>query len=231
MGGRYTVCLVVAHALLITWGYAVTAHTDVVSQTEHAAAQLPGRAHGDRRRAAARRGRRRSRPGPRGGGCATRPGTSCTSTPTSPSRWRSATSSPTGADFIDNRPARVAVVAAVPRRRRRDPLVPVRRAGPAGVAAPDAGAARSTPRRPAWCRVVRHRSAPGRARRAGRAVLPVALPDPRAVVGAPTRTRCPPRRCPIGCASPSKDLGDHSAGTGPAAARARGSSPRARTAR
>src|SRR3954452_7772031 len=32
-GGRYTVCLVVAHALLITWGYAVTAHTNVVSQT------------------------------------------------------------------------------------------------------------------------------------------------------------------------------------------------------
>jgi predicted ferric reductase len=32
-GGRYTVSLVVAHALLITWGYAVTAHTDVVAQT------------------------------------------------------------------------------------------------------------------------------------------------------------------------------------------------------
>ena len=33
MGGRYTVSLVVAHALLIIWGYAVTAHTDVISQT------------------------------------------------------------------------------------------------------------------------------------------------------------------------------------------------------
>jgi predicted ferric reductase len=33
MGGRYTVCLVVAHALLITWGYAVTGHTNVISQT------------------------------------------------------------------------------------------------------------------------------------------------------------------------------------------------------
>ncbi|HEX9041547.1 MAG TPA: ferredoxin reductase family protein [Trebonia sp.] len=33
-GGRYTVWLVVAHALLITWGYAVTAHTGVVSQTK-----------------------------------------------------------------------------------------------------------------------------------------------------------------------------------------------------
>src|SRR5215469_12562780 len=34
MGGLYTVGLVVAHALLITWGYAVTAHTNVVSQTK-----------------------------------------------------------------------------------------------------------------------------------------------------------------------------------------------------
>src|SRR3954469_24092294 len=33
-GGRYTVCLVIAHGLLIVWGYAVTAHTDVVSQTK-----------------------------------------------------------------------------------------------------------------------------------------------------------------------------------------------------
>ena len=32
-GGRYVVSLVVAHGLLITWGYAVTAHTNVVSET------------------------------------------------------------------------------------------------------------------------------------------------------------------------------------------------------
>jgi predicted ferric reductase len=32
MGGKYTVGLVVAHGLLITWGYAVTAHTTVVHQ-------------------------------------------------------------------------------------------------------------------------------------------------------------------------------------------------------
>ena len=31
-GGRYTIGLVVAHALLITWGYAVTAHTTVIHQ-------------------------------------------------------------------------------------------------------------------------------------------------------------------------------------------------------
>ncbi|HSP39231.1 MAG TPA: ferredoxin reductase family protein [Frankiaceae bacterium] len=34
MGGRYTVGLVVEHALLIIWGYAISAHTDVVSQTK-----------------------------------------------------------------------------------------------------------------------------------------------------------------------------------------------------
>ena len=34
MGGRYTVGLVVAHALLILWGYAVTAHTSVVGQAK-----------------------------------------------------------------------------------------------------------------------------------------------------------------------------------------------------
>jgi ferredoxin-NADP reductase len=33
MGGRYTVSLSVAHTLLIIWGYALTAHTNVVSQT------------------------------------------------------------------------------------------------------------------------------------------------------------------------------------------------------
>jgi predicted ferric reductase len=33
MGGRYTVCLSVAHTLLIIWGYAVTAHTNVVHET------------------------------------------------------------------------------------------------------------------------------------------------------------------------------------------------------
>jgi predicted ferric reductase len=32
-GGRYSVSLVVAHAVLITWGYAVAAHTSVVGQT------------------------------------------------------------------------------------------------------------------------------------------------------------------------------------------------------
>jgi predicted ferric reductase len=33
MGGRYTVCLAVAHTLLIIWGYAVSAHRGVVNET------------------------------------------------------------------------------------------------------------------------------------------------------------------------------------------------------
>jgi predicted ferric reductase len=33
MGGRYTVSLIVAHGLLITWGYSVTAHTNVIHQS------------------------------------------------------------------------------------------------------------------------------------------------------------------------------------------------------
>ena len=33
MGGRYTVSLAVAHTLLIIWGYAVSAHTNVVHET------------------------------------------------------------------------------------------------------------------------------------------------------------------------------------------------------
>ena len=34
MGGRYVVSLVVAHGLLITWGYAVSAHTGVLTQAK-----------------------------------------------------------------------------------------------------------------------------------------------------------------------------------------------------
>jgi predicted ferric reductase len=40
-GGRYTVSLVVAHGLLITWGYAVTAHTSVVRQSKTLLASYP----------------------------------------------------------------------------------------------------------------------------------------------------------------------------------------------
>jgi predicted ferric reductase len=41
MGGRYTVCLVVAHATLITWGYSVSAHTGVVHQTSELLLSYP----------------------------------------------------------------------------------------------------------------------------------------------------------------------------------------------
>jgi predicted ferric reductase len=42
MGGRYTVSLVVAHGLLITWGYAVEAHTGVISQAGTLLMSYPG---------------------------------------------------------------------------------------------------------------------------------------------------------------------------------------------
>ncbi len=41
MGGRYVVCVVVAHGLLILWGYALEAHTTVVSETAALLTQYP----------------------------------------------------------------------------------------------------------------------------------------------------------------------------------------------
>ena len=41
MGGRYIVSLVFAHGLLIIWGYAVGAHTSVVSETATLLTQYP----------------------------------------------------------------------------------------------------------------------------------------------------------------------------------------------
>ncbi len=41
MGGRYVVSLVVAHGLLIVWGYAVQAHTGVVSESATLLTQYP----------------------------------------------------------------------------------------------------------------------------------------------------------------------------------------------
>jgi len=41
MGGRYVVSIVVAHGLLIIWGYAVTAHTNVISESGALLTQYP----------------------------------------------------------------------------------------------------------------------------------------------------------------------------------------------
>jgi predicted ferric reductase len=41
MGGRYVVSIIVAHGLLIVWGYAVTAHTSVVSESATLLTQYP----------------------------------------------------------------------------------------------------------------------------------------------------------------------------------------------
>ena len=41
MGGRYVVSIIVAHALLIIWGYAVTAHENVLSESATLVTQYP----------------------------------------------------------------------------------------------------------------------------------------------------------------------------------------------
>jgi predicted ferric reductase len=41
MGGRYVVCVIVAHGLLILWGYALEAHTTVLSETATLLTQYP----------------------------------------------------------------------------------------------------------------------------------------------------------------------------------------------
>ena len=230
MGGRYMVSLVVAHALLIIWGYAVTAHTDVVSADRDAADQLPGRADGDGRRPAARRRRRRL--GPRGARRRMRYET-----------WyylhlytylaialAFSHQFATGADFIDNLAARVAwsalylVVAALssgtgssPRSGRRCGTgcgsAGVRRGGAGVVSVYISG---------------RHldelRAEPG-------PVLPLAVPRPAACGGRRTRTRCPRRRAPdllrITVKDARRPQRARCAGCGPAP----GCSPRARTAR
>ena len=93
--GRLLCWVISGHVLFIIWGYAVAAHDECGQRDGTLLTTYPdvlmatvgwflllGVA-----------GSRRC--GPRAAGCATRPGTTCTSTPTWRSRWRSATSSPT----------------------------------------------------------------------------------------------------------------------------------------
>jgi predicted ferric reductase len=101
MGGRYVVGLVTGHALLIIWGYAVTAHTGVISEADTLLTSYPDvlmatvaaflllgvgivSARAARRRlqydtwyylhlyTTARRSRAAGRPGPRGPRCTSR---------------------------------------------------------------------------------------------------------------------------------------------------------------
>jgi len=92
MGGRYTVSLVVAHATLITWGYSITGHTNVVHQTSALLLSYPDVLMATVAGGllvmvgvvSARAARRRLR---------YETWSCCTSIPTSRWRWRSATSS------------------------------------------------------------------------------------------------------------------------------------------
>ena len=47
--GEYSICLLVAHAVLTVWGYAVTAHEGLVKRDRHGRAHLPGHARRHRR--------------------------------------------------------------------------------------------------------------------------------------------------------------------------------------
>ena len=183
MGGRYTVCLVVAHALLIIWGYAVTRAHHGRQPDQDAADELPGRDGGDRGRLAARR--RRHQLGARGAAQAALrdlvlpallhlPGDRPRVQP--PVRGRRASSS------AACRPASlwggmyVVVAAAILWYRFITP-------GPAGGAAPDARARCAAPEAPGVVSVVIGGWHLSELARRVRPVLPLALPDPRPVVG------------------------------------------------
>ena len=228
MGGRYIIGLVVAHALLITWGYAVTAHTTVIHQAWTLLDSYPdvllATVGGLLLVMTARRVRPR-----RPAAAALRdvvlpallhlPGGRARVQP--PVRRRR------GVHDEHRRAGRL--VRPVRGRRGGHRLVPVRHPGPAGAAAPaaghggQAGGARRGVRRD-------RRPPPGGAARGVRPVLPLALPHPRPVVDVVPLLAVRAAAAATGCASPSRRPGTTatpSAGCGPAPA----SSPRARTAR
>ena len=120
-----------------------------------------------------------SRPGRPDAGCATRPGTSSTSTPTWLSLWPSAISS-RRCRLRDNQPAR-ALVGAVHRGGRAVVLVPAGHADP-GALRHRLHVVGVGPRAPMSSRSTSAASTSTSSRRAG-AVLPLAVPHPRAVVG------------------------------------------------
>ena len=186
-GGRYTVSLVVAHGLLITWGYAITAHTGLVSQTSTLLLSYPdvlmatvaGLLLVGVGLVSARAARRRMRY----------------------ETWyylhfytylavalAFSHQFADGADFIDQPAGAGALGGPVRRGGRGDRLVPVRRARPAGAAAPASGGG-GVPGGAGSGLGRGHRAAAGRTARRVGPVLPLALPHPGAVVdGQPVLT-------------------------------------------
>ena len=193
-----------AHVVLITLGLRRAGHAGVLAELVGPGDRLPRHAAGDGRHRSARDGRRSPRSGRPARGCATSPGTCCTSTPTSASGWRCRTSSG---------PAPTSCLAAGPRvywwtlygsRPPARPGVPDRPAARAGRLRHRLVVAAVVRGGPGVVSVLPDRTPPGPAAGAGRAVLPLALPrrpglDPRPpvlAVGA-----APPGR---GCGSPSR---------------------------
>ncbi len=66
--GEYSICLLVAHAVLTIWGYAVTAHEGLVNETDIGRPSLPRHARGHRRASACWWSSASCRPGPCGAG-------------------------------------------------------------------------------------------------------------------------------------------------------------------
>ena len=95
MGGRYVITLVTGHVLLIVWGYAVTAHEKVTSETVTLPTTYPDVLMATVAWFLLLGVAAFSAGAPRAAASPTRPGTTRTCTPTWRSRWRSATSSPT----------------------------------------------------------------------------------------------------------------------------------------
>ena len=217
MGGRYTVSLAVAHTLLIIWGYAVTAHTGVVHQTATllltypdvlmatvAALLLVGVGV-----VSARAARRRLRY----------------------ETWyylhfytylaialAFSHQFATGADFMAQpagarRSGRCCTSASRPAG-----VVPVRHPDRAALPAP-AARRRGVRREPRVVSVYVTRPAPGRAGRRAGPVLPLAVPDPRPVVGGQPVLAVGAARRPDLLRITVKVAGDHSAALARAAAR------------
>ena len=84
--------LMLAHVVLITWGYAAGDLLATPVTAWNLTAGLPGHAARGRRHGVPGDGRGHQRQGRAQAGCATSPGTCCTSTPTSASAWPCRTS-------------------------------------------------------------------------------------------------------------------------------------------
>ena len=203
--------LMLAHIVLITWGYAAGELARTPATIWDLTLDYPGMllAVGRHRLPGAWPSSPASRPP--AAGCATSPGTCCTCTPTSASAWPCRTSSGPARSSSPPPPRTVywwSLVGAPPRppswsggSASRCGAAPGTASGSTSVVAEGDGVVSVylTGRRPAPAAAPRRASSSAGGSSAGRA-------GP-----GPTRTRCRPRRTGAACGSRVKDLGDGSA--------------------